>query len=121
MKLSVYYDEIEGKLYPKLLLVPAEMDKQYATYSIEAPFCRFYSEDFNESVKIISVSQGALTRDPFNPSCFSIFIPQVIKDLSIYNDDMSLLNDADYFMIQMEDLEEVMKMIVKKKFAHESR
>lgn len=118
MKLSVYYDEIDGELYPERLLLPIPADKQHVTYSIEAPFERFYSEDFHDSIKIATVTQAALRRDPFNANCFSISISQVIRDLKMNNNYTESLNDMDYFIIQMADLEELMQMNVRDRFAY---
>lgn len=114
MSLSVYYDEIDGKLHPQWLLLPVVTDKQYVTYSIEAPFQRFYSEDFHESLKLITVTQAALVKDPFNPNCFSVHMPQIINDLDVTP--IGNLDEADFFIVQMSDLEEVLQMSVYERF-----
>lgn len=117
MKLSVYYDDIDGELYPQRLLLPIKTDEERVTYSIEAPFERFYPEDFHDSIMLATVTQAAMIRDPFDDKCFSISIPQVISDLKMNSNYTESLNDMDYFIIQMADLEELMQMNVRERFA----
>lgn len=115
MKLGVYYDEIDGQFYPMWMLLPTRTDEEYVNYSVEAPFERFYPEDFGE-LKIVTVTQAALTRSPFVKQQFHIHIPTVQSDLCNLGMDINAINDADYFLVRMDDLEELLQFDVRKFF-----
>lgn len=117
MKLGVYYDEMDGQLLPMWMLLPVRTGKEYETYSINAPFERFYPEDFNETMKIITVTQGALTRCPFVEQQFDIHIPTVKQDLLSQRIPPDSIYEADYFLVRMDDLEEVLQFNIKNGFA----
>lgn len=116
MKLNVYYDEIDGKLYPKWLLATAVMQDEYANYSVEAPFERFYLEDFHDSMSFITVSQGALVRDPFSLTRFSIHIPSVINDAISIGHDMHSIYNVGHFLISIDEIEELLQMNVRQRY-----
>lgn len=116
MKLSVYYDEIDGELNPTWILLPAKTSEEYENYSIEAPFERFYPEDFHDCLNIVTVTQGAMTKCPFIDMQFDIHIPTVKQDLLAQGKHGDSIYEADYFLVRMDDLEEVLQMEVRNKF-----
>ncbi|GAE31912.1 hypothetical protein [Halalkalibacter hemicellulosilyticus] len=113
MTLSVYYNEIDGHLYPQWLLLNATMKKEFVSYSINPPFERFHSEDFHDSMSILSVSQGALLRDPVDRTRFSIHIPTVVNDAINNGSNINSIYNASHFLIQIEELEEFLQMNVR--------
>ncbi|NEU29263.1 hypothetical protein GN156_00495 [bacterium LRH843] len=115
MKIRVYYDDIDGNLNPQWILLPIQ-NKETAAYSIDAPFERFWPEDFHDSLAVLTVTQAALLRDQSNLRNFSIFIPRVLEDLTSASSNNSLLHEAEYFLVRLDDLEEVMKMDVRRCF-----
>lgn len=116
MRLSVYYEEIDGLLLPLWLLVPARTVKDYETYSVEAPFERFYPEDFHDDLSLVTITQGALTRCPFIDGQFDIHIPTVKTDLNSNGKPSDSLNSANYFLIRIDDLEELLQYSLRKHF-----
>lgn len=117
MKLSVYYDELDGQLYPVWMLLPARTDEEYINYSIEAPFERFYPEDFHDDLKIVTVTQAALTKCPLVEQQFNIHIPAIKQDLISQDIPVDTIYNADYFLVRMDDLEEVLQFNIKNGFA----
>ncbi|MBP3950296.1 hypothetical protein [Bacillus suaedae] len=63
---------------------------------------------------MITITQGALMRDPFNDNEFSIYIPRVIADLTANGGNLEHLHQAEYFLVRMDDLEEVMQMNIRR-------
>ncbi|MET3508424.1 hypothetical protein [Halalkalibacter oceani] len=114
MTLRVYYDEIDGELHPQWLLLPANTSEEYATYTVVAPFERFWPEDFHDSMAVITVTQAALVRDPFHEKDFSIHIPRVVEDLASNGGNMESLHNAEYFLVRFDDLEELLQMNVRR-------
>lgn len=113
MRFHVYYEDIDGQLQPQWLLVPAFASEEAPSYSLTAPFERFYPEDFNDHHMILSVSQGALMKNPAASSHFSIHLPTVQRDLTVNGHPAQAIYGADFFLIRMEDLEEVLQMDVR--------
>lgn len=116
MKLSVYYDEIEGELLPVWLLLPVQNEKEYETYTINAPFERFFQEDFHDAMKLVTVTQAALTRCPFINQQFNIHIPTLKNDLLSQQLSPEQIYHADYFIVRLEDLEELLQMNIREQF-----
>lgn len=112
MKTSVYYDEIDGLLLPQWILLPIRTNHQYVTYTVEAPFERFFPEDFHDELPIITVTQGALTKGT-NPYQFNIHLPSVQNDLARMNHFEQTMNESGYFLVRIEDLEEVLQFEVR--------
>ncbi|GAF64301.1 hypothetical protein BTS2_1193 [Bacillus sp. TS-2] len=114
-KASIYYDEIDGHLYPQWLLLPADFTHSYCTYTLSMPYERFFQEDFHESLAFITVPQGCLTRSSQQPTHYSINIEQLKKDiLSRYSDSNQSLDTIQYFLITIDDLEEILQFNVRK-------
>ncbi|MFA9459165.1 hypothetical protein ACERJO_20800 [Halalkalibacter sp. AB-rgal2] len=113
MTLSVYYNEIDGHLHPQWLLMNASMENEYVSYSISPPFERFHSEDFHDSMSILSVSQGAMVRDPVDRTRFSIHIPTVVNDAVNSGSNINSIYNSSLFLIQIEELEEFLQMNVR--------
>ncbi|WP_062052406.1 hypothetical protein [Bacillus sp. JCM 19034] len=118
MKLSVYYDEIDGLLNPQwmLMLIPCNTSEEYITVAVDAPFERFWPEDFHDALSVTTVTQAALTKDPFNNKQFSVHIPTVLSDLKYQNKSMDI-DSIDYFLVRLDDLEELLLMNVRSFFS----
>ncbi|MEC2073201.1 hypothetical protein [Alkalihalophilus marmarensis] len=117
MKLKVYYDEIDGELQPKWVMLPwSEAEHHVRTYSVEAPFERFYQEDFHDDLKLVSVTQGALTQCPFIDHQFDINLQQVQRDLIRQDHDPEAVYETNYYVVLVDDLEELLNYSVSDRF-----
>lgn len=114
MMLRVYYDEIDGQLNPQWMLVQTKTDSDYVSYTIDSPFERFYQEDFHDEMSIITIAAGSLTRDPFKDRQFSVHIPTVKIDLEYNKLSSNSIYNTDYFLIRIDDLEELLQFDVSK-------
>lgn len=95
------------------MLLPARTEKEYELYSVSAPFEKFYPEDFHDELAVVTVTQGAITRCPFVAGQFDIHIPTVKNDLEAKGQHEDNIYNADYFLVRIEDLEEVLQMNVR--------
>jgi hypothetical protein len=111
---KVYYENIDGEVNPIWMLLKANTSEDYVTYTVDAPFERFWPEDFHDSMAVITVTQAALNLDLFNEKEFSVNIPQVISDLTDNRDKMEYLHEADFFLVRFDDLEELLQMNVRR-------
>ncbi|TSB47155.1 hypothetical protein [Alkalicoccobacillus porphyridii] len=116
MMLNVYFDELDGILNPQWMLITTKTDEEYMSVTIDSPFERFYQEDFHDEMAIITVTSGAMTRDPFKDRQFSIHIPTVKIDMTSNDIHPDNIYQADYFLIRLEDLEELLQFDVSKYF-----
>lgn len=118
MTLKVYYDEIDGELYPKLVLLPniLNQDSFLLTYSVESPFERFYQEDFHDELILISVSQGALTSCPFYEHQFDINVERLRMDLERQGYYPEAIYETDYFTVLVDDLQELLDFDVVRRY-----
>lgn len=119
MKYKVYYNDIDGELQPMWMILPANVADQSAFYSLNAPFERFYPEDFYDEMKSISISQGELLRSPTDPYAFGISHDLVKRFLMNNGQSPELLYEVDYFIVRIVDLEELMQMDVRRIFLEE--
>ncbi|WP_368504914.1 hypothetical protein AB3N04_04490 [Alkalihalophilus sp. As8PL] len=112
--MRVYYDEIDGHLYPKLLIVPATTDKLKPSYQLDIPFERFHVEDFHDEFKGLTITLGELIRVANHETTFSVHIPSVRTFLTQrYGSDQHLEN-LEHFVILIDDLEELLQVDVRK-------
>lgn len=118
MTFKIYYDEIDGNLHPKWGLLPNFLQEECkeVIYSVESPFERFSQEDFNDEMKLVTVSQGALTACPLYNHQFKINIEQLIRDLTRQNHHIDSIYSIDYFVILVDDLEELLNYDVINRF-----
>lgn len=112
MKLGVYYEDRDGELLPMWLLLPVDLRQEYVTYNIMAPFERI--DDFHDSLSAVTVTIGALSKGPFDPYDITIHIPTVRKELFLTGYNPEHLNEADYFILQMADVEELLQLEVRR-------
>lgn len=113
MTLRVYYDDIDGALHPQWMLVPCNTSEDFATYSLDAPFERFWPEDFHDSMSVVTVSQASLVRDPFRDKDFLINVVQTLEELKANGGNIEFFNESEYFLVRMDDLEEIMQMQIR--------
>ncbi len=118
MTLKIYYDELDGLLSPKLVLLPniLNQDSAILTYSIDIPFERFYQEDFHDDLRIVSISQGALKPCPFYEHQFHIDTNQLKIDLHHQGYDPNAIETSDYFTCLVDDLQELLTYDVVRRF-----
>lgn len=117
MTFKIYYDDIDGELYPKWVLLPnGTTDNGFITYNIESPFERFYQEDFHNELKLITVSQGSLTTNPFLRNQFNVNLEQLTLDLAKQGIPGDAIYETDYFIVLVDDLEELLQYDVRNFF-----
>lgn len=114
--MKVFYDDIDGKLYPKLVLLPISKENEFFLYNLESPFERFYQEDFHDDLMLITVSQGALKQNPFLDNGINIDTEQLKTDLLNQEYDPEAIFHADYFVILIDDLEELLQFEIRRHF-----
>ncbi|ARK28738.1 hypothetical protein [Halalkalibacter krulwichiae] len=116
MTLKIYYDDIDGELIPKLAMLPRQAD-ELLSYSVEGPYERFYQEDFHDDLKLLSVSQGALTSCPFHDHQFDINLEQLKRDLERLEHDPEAVYETDYYVVLVDDLQELLSYDVIGRFS----
>ncbi|MDQ0299689.1 hypothetical protein J2S78_002109 [Salibacterium salarium] len=109
----VYYEEIDGELNPKWVIVKAELPEESSTtyYSISQPFGRFHEEDFHDDFQALSIDMSELVRDPFQD--YSVGIDCDLIKNRLQSEGLSAENiyyDVEYFIMLCDDLEEVMSL-----------
>ncbi|WYP24792.1 hypothetical protein NSQ54_10625 [Alkalihalobacillus sp. FSL W8-0930] len=117
--LRVYYEELDGALLPQKVLVRPGIEYGTSKHDVFTPFERFYDDEFHDDLKIITITQAALTRDIFNATTISVDLDQVKKDLYAYSIHPNQLLEADYFLMLMSDIEEVLQMTLHQFFKAE--
>ncbi|WP_100406226.1 hypothetical protein [Bacillus solitudinis] len=118
MTLKIYYDEIDGELYPKWMMLPRyDAEHEARTYSIEGPFERFSVEDFHDDLKLLSVTQGALKQCPFHDHQFDIDLEQLKRDLQRQEHDPEAVYETEYYMVLVDDLQELLAYDVMGRFS----
>ncbi|MFK3937541.1 hypothetical protein ACI2JA_08515 [Alkalihalobacillus sp. NPDC078783] len=110
--MKVYYEEIDSQLFPQWLLLPATSLDTSLTVQIDAPFERMEPEDFHDDLTVVTVTQAALAIRSIDETHFVLHTDQVKNDLETHIPD-----SIDYFLIRLEDLEEVLQMSVKPYFS----
>ena len=116
--LKVYYDEIDGELIPKWVMMPRIKEKgAVQLFSVESPYARFYQEDFHDELRLISVSQGALKQCPYHDHQFHIDIEQLQNDLLRQDHDPEAVFETDYFVALVDDLQELLAYDVVTRFS----
>lgn len=110
MKLGVYYEERDGELLPTWLLLPIQKEQECYTYHLMAPFERV--DDFHDSLSTITVPMSALTRGPFDHCDICIHLPTLKQELFLLGYNLNSLSEADYFLLQMADIEELLQFEV---------
>jgi hypothetical protein len=112
--MRVYFDELDGLLFPKLLIVPASTKHSTQTFQLETPFERFTAEDFHDEFKGLTITLGELIRVANHETTFSVHIPSVRTFLTKrYGSDQHLEN-IEHFVILIDDLEELLQVDVRK-------
>ncbi|MBP3951165.1 hypothetical protein [Bacillus suaedae] len=119
MTLRVYFDEIDGALHPKTVLLPNMLkeEQELTSYTLQSPFERFYPEDYHDELKVVSVSQGALRQCPFYEHQFDLDVEQLKKDIARMQHDPDAIYETDYFAVMVDDLQELLAYDVVFRFA----
>ncbi|MFZ4452049.1 hypothetical protein [Salibacterium aidingense] len=107
----VYFEEIDEELQAKWVLVKTNGEQRGALrfYKVSQPVERFYEEDFAD-LAILSIDMGELVRDPFDDYSFAVNTELVQSRLESSGYDPAMLEKAEYFIMLVEDLEEVMSV-----------
>ncbi|SFP09278.1 hypothetical protein [Salibacterium halotolerans] len=105
----VYFDEIDGDLHAKWVLLEARVpeDEHTVYYSTNQDVERFYPEDFHDDLKALSISMNELVNDFFDDHRFGININLVKKRLHKSKLSTENIYELDYFILLCDDLEEL--------------
>lgn len=109
--MKVYYEELDGELFPQWLLVPATKNSGTLSFNLTSPFERIEAEDFHDELTIVTVTQAALAIRPLDDTHFVLYTDQITSDLDVHIPDA-----VDYYLIRLEDLEEILQMSVRPYF-----
>lgn len=110
--MKVYYEEIDGHLFPQWLLLPATSHSSSLSVQLDAPFERMEAEDFHDELTIVTVTQAALAIRPVDETHFVLHTDQIRNDLEV-----QMPESVDYYLIRLDDLEEVLHMNIKPYFS----
>lgn len=108
--MKVFYDEVDGELFPKLLIVQADIDKEHMSIDVSGPFIRMFPEDFHDDFKGLTISQGEMLRDHFNETTFLIDIKLVKQFMLKREINPALIYELEYFVMLLDDVEELLQM-----------
>ncbi|MBU9711120.1 hypothetical protein [Evansella tamaricis] len=98
----VYYEEIDGLLNPKWVIINAEKENNFPFYKVNGPFERFFEEDMTDEFRGVTVTMAYLIRDPFEDLSFGITVASLKEK---YN-----LDDVTHFILLVDDLQEILNM-----------
>ncbi len=114
--MKIYYDEIDGNLYPKLLIVPFSADDYTNRVSIDitAPFERMYAEDFHDDFKALTITQTEMLRDHDMETVILIDIELVKRFMKNNSIDESMMPEVEYLVMLLDDVEELLQMDVRR-------
>lgn len=124
-RIGVYYEESQGLddicLVPMKLIVrfprgKMRWDRSTVYLPICAPFDRIHTADFHDDILSIVIEFGDLLMNLDKPRHFGISIPHIIErmDKMKTRDKFDFdYNDIEQFIIQMDDLEELLRMDVR--------
>ena len=56
--MKVYYEEMDGQLFPQWLLLPATSLHAPLSVQLDAPFERMEAEDFHDDLTVVTVTQA---------------------------------------------------------------
>lgn len=112
--MKVFYDDIDGDLYPKLLIVPAATGADHVSFDITAPFERMYSEDFHDDFKGLTITQGEMLRDHVTETTVLIDLEMVKHFMMKREINPAMLYDVDYFVMLLDDIEELLQMDIRR-------
>jgi hypothetical protein len=106
-EISVYYEHHDDQLVPISMIVRGIVDLRYPYYwHINAPFKRFLTEDFDDSVLTVSVQLEELLINPELQHHVGLYLPAIRRRIPEHIDDM----DISQYLIRFCDLEDVLQM-----------
>ncbi|MCJ8008941.1 hypothetical protein ACFFF5_21240 [Lederbergia wuyishanensis] len=114
--MKIFYEEIDGMLNPKLMIIPfsAETQTHRVQVDVEASFEQMYSDDFHDDFKALTITQGEMLRDHFKETTFLIDIKLVEQSLLKQEIYPELIYEIDYFVMLIDDVEELLQMDVRR-------
>jgi len=120
-KMLMYYDYYDDQLVPMKMVIyfgrgNLDLSKNTVYVPIEAPFKRIVMEDSNNDTMSMSITQGDLVLNPGRPGQFGISLPLIIQRMEKTKLEQKFdfdYADVEQFIIQMDDLEEVLKMDIR--------
>lgn len=113
--MKIFYDEIDGELHPKLMIVPySSTDSNRLEINLIGPFERMHPEDFHDDFQGLTISLGEMLRDPFDDNTFSIDLELVEKYLVKNGISTLVMAEIEYFVMLIDDIEELMQMNVRR-------
>ncbi|WP_416149451.1 hypothetical protein ACM26V_00175 [Salipaludibacillus sp. HK11] len=103
----VYYEEIDGELQPKWLILKARTNEQCSYYYIDGPYNRMYDGDMYD-MTAYSISLKDINRDPLQENCLIISNIKLEQSLKRNNYDETMIHEIDYYIILIEDVQELL-------------
>ncbi len=112
--MKIFYEDIDGMLNPKLLIVTADHSTERMLIDTTNSFSRMQPEDFHDDFKGLTISQGEMLRDHFKDTTFLIDIKLVKKYMIKQEINPALLYDIEYFVMLLDDVEELLQIDVRR-------
>lgn len=113
--MKIFYDEIDGELHPKLMIVPySSTDSNRLEINLIGPFERMHPEDFHDDFQGLTISQGEIMRDHFDKLTFLIDLKLVENYLVQNGISPLMMADIEYFVMLIDDIEELLQMDFKR-------
>ncbi|SDZ51081.1 hypothetical protein SAMN05421736_11570 [Evansella caseinilytica] len=104
----VYYEETDGELQPKWLILKARTKENCPYYRVDVPFQRFYPEDAHDEFHALTITGGDLVRNPLEYSSFGIAVHR-LKDTAD-------LDNINFFILLCDDLQEILALDLQRRF-----
>ncbi|MGJ9384298.1 hypothetical protein [Salipaludibacillus sp. CF4.18] len=112
----VYFEEIDGELQPKWLIVKAITDVKCPYYTVNGPFERMLEEDMLD-FHAFTVPLGDMIRDPFKENSIGVPVYKFKADLESKGIDPNLFNDIDYFIMLVDDVQELIEVNISRQLS----
>lgn len=104
----VYYEEIDGRYDPKWVIIVANTHEDVPYYSLNTPFEKIRTENMYMETMTLSIED--LVINPEKEKCFGVLVHKYKERMEKQGIDPDFFNDIEYFIIQCDDLQEVMNM-----------
>ncbi|GIN93378.1 hypothetical protein J22TS1_44290 [Siminovitchia terrae] len=114
--MKILYEEIDGTLNPKLMIIPfsAETQTHRVQIDVESSFERIYLEDFHDDFSGLTISQGEMLRDHFDETKFLIDIKLVKQYMLKREINPALIYELEHFVMLLDDVEELLQMDIRR-------
>ncbi|MBP3041877.1 hypothetical protein J9303_20890 [Bacillaceae bacterium Marseille-Q3522] len=103
--MKIFFEELDGELQPKWLLIKPSRNN-ITFYPIDFPFERI---DDLEDLRFMTIEMADLVKNPKNENQFGVNLLHVEKRLSRTGFHRSYLDEIDYFILLVDDVQEIME------------